>query len=164
MIKNMTFPIPDKYYQLFYRVAQAGMIAFAFVFRPATKGVNLAVWREGEILIIKNSYYHKHTLPGGYVKPGEAPGPAAVRELEEEVGLHVSPGRLKRFRAYRFKSHYKRETVTLFELHLKTAPTIRVDNREVIWAGFLSPTEALSLNLAMPVRRYLENKTGFEGE
>ena len=114
-------PLPDKLYRLFYKVAQGGLIAFAFVFRPATRGVNIAVWQDGKILIIKNSYYHKYTLPGGYVKSGEKSRIAAVRELREEAGLATVPNRLRHVGPYRFQSLYKRETVDVFELILKTS-------------------------------------------
>ena len=148
-------PIRDKLYQLAFKIAQSGLIVFAFIFRPATKGVNIAVWQGDRLLIIKNSYYHKYTVPGGYVKPGENPRAAAIRELAEEVGIRVEPDQLKFVQDYRFKSNYKRETVSLFKLQLKTLPQIRIDNREVIWAGFLSPEEALARSLSLPARQYL---------
>ena len=30
---------------------------------------------------------------GGHVEPGESPAQAAAREVKEEAGLHVTPGR-----------------------------------------------------------------------
>ena len=43
----------------------------------------------------------------------------------------------------------------IFELHCKEEPAVRVDGREVIWAGFLPPEQALAWGLVSPVRRYL---------
>lgn len=153
--------IPDQLYQLFYKIAQAGLVAFAFVFRPATKGVNIAVWQDGKILIIQNAYQKKYTVPGGYVKPGEDHRATAVRELEEEVGLTAWPNQMRHAKMIRYQDQYKRETVHLFELHAEKPVSINIDNREVIWAGFLSPEEALALNLTIPVREYLAGQQAF---
>ncbi len=39
---------------------------------------------------------------------------------------------------------HKRETVTFFEYHLHRPYALQIDNREVIWADFLSAKEILS--------------------
>lgn len=48
------------------------------------------------ILTIRTSSLKKHAgqraFPGGHLDPGETPEQAALRELEEEVGLKLSPG------------------------------------------------------------------------
>jgi 8-oxo-dGTP pyrophosphatase MutT (NUDIX family) len=53
---------------------------------------------DGRVLLLKRSPTHQ-TNPGkwcfvtGYVRPGEAPGDAAIREVCEELGLEVRPSR-----------------------------------------------------------------------
>lgn len=44
---------------------------------------------DGRVLLIKQSYRTHWGLPGGLLKRHEAPAAAAVREVEEEVGLRV---------------------------------------------------------------------------
>ena len=79
------------------------------------------------------------------------------RELKEEVGLTAWPNQMRHAKTIRYQNQYKRETVYLFELNRKKPVSVNIDNREVVWAGFLSPEEALAFNLAIPVREYLMN-------
>ncbi|GII89773.1 NUDIX hydrolase [Sinosporangium siamense] len=51
----------------------------------------VAVWCEGRLLLVFNRLRGHWELPGGMVDPGESLQQAAVRELEEESGLHVAP-------------------------------------------------------------------------
>lgn len=138
-----------------YKLAHAGMIVFAFVFRPAVRGVNVAIWQKGALLMVKNSYRSGYTLPGGYLKPGESPKAAAVRELREEVGVFAYPNQLRHARQYRFMAFYKRETVDIFEMTLRDDAALTIDNQEVVWAGFMSPEKALPEQLSVPAERYL---------
>ncbi|ROO61518.1 ADP-ribose pyrophosphatase YjhB (NUDIX family) [Micromonospora sp. Llam0] len=48
----------------------------------------------GRILIVEPTYKDYWELPGGVVEADESPYEAAVRELTEELGLTVAPGRL----------------------------------------------------------------------
>jgi len=51
----------------------------------------------GRLLLIKRGHEPEEgrwSLPGGRVKPGESDRDALVREVREETGLDVEPGRL----------------------------------------------------------------------
>lgn len=48
----------------------------------------------GRVLLVAPTYKEDWLLPGGAVEAGESPYEAAVREVEEELGLVVRPGRL----------------------------------------------------------------------
>lgn len=148
---------PNKLIHWVYKLTYAGAIVFSFVFRPAVRGVNVAIWRKGELLLVINSYRKVYTLPGGYVKSGENPKAAAVRELEEEIGLRPYPNQLKHVRQCTFTADYKRETVDIFDMTLDKNAYIAIDNREVVWAGFMPPAKALSKKLSLPARQYLDD-------
>ncbi len=45
----------------------------------------------GELLIVKAGYKRYWTLPGGVIDPKESPRQAAIREVNEEVGLTIKP-------------------------------------------------------------------------
>jgi 8-oxo-dGTP pyrophosphatase MutT (NUDIX family) len=133
------------------------MRLFCFIFRPRTRGVCIAVWHHNQVLIVKNSYYHKYTLPGGYIKRHEKACTAAVRELKEEVGLAVKPAQLRSERRVALRVNFKREILTFFDITLSQAPAVRIDNREVIWAEFMPLSKALSLNLSVAAHACLNN-------
>jgi 8-oxo-dGTP diphosphatase len=148
--------IPAFLFQTAYKLAHASLVVFAFIFRPAVRGVNVAIWKNNKLLLVKNSYRKKYTLPGGYVRIGENPKTAAVRELNEEVGLISYPNQLKHFRQYKFTAFYKRETVDIYEMTVGNEAEIAIDNQEVVWAGFMPPEKALSRQLCIPAKKYLE--------
>lgn len=50
--------------------------------------------RGGRILLVEPTYKDYWELPGGSVDADESPYDAAVREVNEELGLSVAPGRL----------------------------------------------------------------------
>ncbi|MEQ4306298.1 NUDIX hydrolase [Plantactinospora sp. B6F1] len=49
---------------------------------------------DGRILLVEPVYKDYWELPGGAVDADESPYDAAVRELKEELGLSIAPGRL----------------------------------------------------------------------
>ncbi len=141
--------------QAAYVVAHRLLRAYWFVRRPDTWGSLLAVWNQGELLIVKNSYRRHYTLPGGYIRDGETPVQAASRELGEEVGIHIPPERIRQsFTAVR-EFEFRHDKVTISEVTLDFRPKLRVDQREVVWAGFMSPAQILARPVVPHLRDYL---------
>ncbi len=63
--------------------------------RPLT--VDAVIMREGKVLLVRRRHgpcRGCHALPGGYVDRGEDIKDALVREVREETGLRVKPGRM----------------------------------------------------------------------
>ena len=65
-----------------YKVAHRMLRAYWSVRKPNTHGALVAVWHDGKIMIIKNSYRHHYTLPGGYVRSGESAAAAAQQHFD----------------------------------------------------------------------------------
>ena len=68
-----------------------------------TNVVAALIERRGRILICRRREDQDHAgrweFPGGKVEQGETPRQALSRELREELGIHVEPGReIKRYR------------------------------------------------------------------
>lgn len=59
-----------------------------------TIGVNVAVFRDGRILLTKRDDFHVWCMPGGHIDRGETFPQAARREVREETGLEVALNRL----------------------------------------------------------------------
>lgn len=65
-------------------------------FLPRKRAIGQVLLRDpaGRVLLCRLTYKRDWDLPGGVVEVGESPRLAAVRELEEELGLTVAPGEL----------------------------------------------------------------------
>lgn len=56
--------------------------------------VRAAVFRDGELLMVREAMDGRWTLPGGWADVGETPSQAIEREVQEEAGLTVRASRL----------------------------------------------------------------------
>lgn len=150
--------IIDITYQVLLRIAYRVLLFFWFLFRPQSYGVGVAVWYSGKVLIIQNSYRDGYSFPGGYRKFSENERLTAIRELNEEVGLRLNPEDLNHDGQFLSTHEFKKDHVSLFSIELRNQPAIRIDNREVVGAAFLTPGEAIVMNLHPIARSYLESK------
>ncbi|UCE85987.1 MAG: NUDIX hydrolase [Deltaproteobacteria bacterium] len=137
------------------RVAYSLQRLYWFVFRPEQRGVYVAVWHRGRLLVVKLSYRSAATIPCGAVKRGEPRASAAARELAEEVGIDVRPEALRFVGEVVNHSGYLKDHCDVFELDLSEEPAVRVDRREVVRAAFRTPAEILAGPLSPVVRAYL---------
>ncbi len=141
--------------RLGYRIAYLAARGWWFIRRPRTFGSVVAVWCDGELLLVRTSYRAQYSLPGGFVRPGETALDAALREVEEELHLQLSPETLTlRWHGLTAFEH-RRDTTTIWEIVLDQRPSFHVDGREVIWAGWRTAAQARSLPVSPPVRAYL---------
>ena len=120
-------------------------------------GAVVAVWSEGHVLIIQNSYREQWSLPGGGIQAGEDPVAAIIREAKEEVGITLSPYTLR----YLGESDWAFEHVLhrdhVFQSMLPRRPAVDIDNREIIRAEWHTRTSALEMDLTPQLRQYLKD-------
>ena len=140
----------DALYRITYRVAYRLHLLGAFLLRPRCEGVWVAVWCGGRLLVVRNAYRKRLTLPGGGIDGGEEPLAAAIRELREEVGITLAPRQLRFAGQFRSAIEFKRDTINLFDVQLSEQPLVTIDNREVVYAEFLDPA-TLSPDAVFPV-------------
>ena len=131
--------LPDRAVQVALRLGYRLMRHWWRRFPPRHhRGAGIMV-RDGErVLIVRHSYRPGYGLPGGRVQPGEAPRAAAMRELVEECAI-AAPAEALRYLGEVNRTH-------IYEYRPPRRPRIRIDNREVIEALFLSPAEATARN------------------
>src|SRR5262249_31159555 len=87
-------PIFDALYRVALLLAYRAALCWWFIARRPHFGAVTAVWHDGKLLLVRDSYRRMWSLPGGGIGSGEAPADAAVRELREETGVVVEPGAL----------------------------------------------------------------------
>ena len=145
----------DAAWRVALRVAYRLLRAWWFLTRPRHRGTLVALWHEGRILLVRNSYRREVSLPGGSLRRGETAREAAARELREEIGLDVRPEALRDRGVLRAAFHYQDDHCHFFELDLPANARPRPDGREVVAAWLASPEQALRLALVPVARAYL---------
>ena len=73
-----------------------GFRALLNSFLPRKRGISQMLIRDerGRVLLCQLTYKPDWDLPGGVVEVNESPQLAVAREVEEELGLTIAPGRL----------------------------------------------------------------------
>lgn len=147
-------------HRLALKVAYQLALIYWRIFRPTGRGAYVAVWHDGCVLAIRNSYKPGWTLPAGGVGHSESVEDAAARELLEEVGILVDAGRLQPVDTFVSRSEYKTDQSTVFEVEMNEMPLVVIDEREVIEAEFISFEQLAERKdeLAHIVQQYVEWK------
>ncbi len=148
----------NKLARFFYRWAYRAVKLRFYFTRPTISGVYVAVWHEGRLLVIRNSYKASYTIPCGRIKRGENTAHAAVRELNEEVGIQLDPEQLSFVGTYTGQFRYASDIGSFFEVVMSRMPPVTPDNREVIWAQFMTLDQIRKLPLNPTVKAWLRDK------
>ena len=136
--RPMVTRLSDGAMRLVYRFGYKAMQQVWRFRKPRGFGVGIVIRHDDQVLAVKHSYRPGYTIPGGGVRRHEDPRQTAVRELAEELSITADPDNLI-YKRKVYRSH-------LYELRLAEKPDIRIDNREIIEALFLSPEEAMRRN------------------
>ncbi|MDX8151054.1 NUDIX hydrolase [Patulibacter brassicae] len=96
----------------------------------------------GRIAVVHRPYREDWSLPKGKLDPGETFEHAAVREIEEETGLHVDLG--DELAPVRYADHRGRPKVVRYWLMTATGGAFAA-NDEVDELRWLAPAEAIAL-------------------
>ena len=126
----------DALWRLLHRLAARLYDAKNFLLRPRVTGAIVLVRVAGDLLLVRSSYRPWYTVPGGRVQRGEEPSVAALRELAEEVGLAAAPDTIRALGEFVVHHSHIEDHVHAFELRLDAHPPLRIDSREIVWAGF----------------------------
>lgn len=115
-----------------------------FFYLQKNERSRVIVVHDGKILVLKSWYGpDMWILPGGGIHDDEQPAVGAARELREETGIQVEPGKLEFIRrAPVADSHGLRHTQQLFTITLDQSPDlVSIPNREIMSHTWMSPEE-----------------------
>ncbi len=121
---------------------------------------------EGKILLVKSPKWHnKWIMPGGHIDPGETIDEALLREVEEEVGLPlksegvIAYGELIGSQDFDRPAHF-----IYFDILCKTENSdIKLDNEELTEYKWVTPKEALEMDLAESYDKTIQDYMKFRG-
>lgn len=118
---------------------------------------------DGRIALVRHTYADHWYLPGGGVKKGESFATAALREIEEEIGL-TGCAVEDILGVYHSRREYKDDHIVLFVIRASAAAAIDArDAREIAEAGWFA-LDALPGDLsAATARRIAEYRAGTIG-
>jgi len=127
---------------------------YCFIFRPKSLGVKIVVENnDKKILMVRISYAHKKwTFPGGGVKHKESFEKAALRELEEEVGIKAQS--LVEMGEYFSESNFKNNIVKCFYLYADSL-VVGIDNFEISESNWYD-SEELPVDCSFAVAKVME--------
>jgi nucleoside triphosphatase len=127
-------------------------------FPEATVGA-LVVNEKGQVLIVKSKKWgDKYTVPGGHIELGERAEDAIVREVKEETGLDVGPVELLIVQQAIYPKDYHKHQHFIFMDYICKGKnqTVQLDGRELQEYVWVSPEEALKLDLEEYTRNFVE--------
>src|SRR5215831_5162916 len=78
-----------------------------------------AVFREGRILLVRETSDGKWTLPGGWADVNQSAAECVEREIAEEAGFQVRAGKLDAVWDYRHHGHVSRHPFSIYKMFFR---------------------------------------------
>ncbi len=123
-----------------------------YIFRPTGRGVKVVLCHEGRVLMVRHNYGHKlWTFPGGGVKSGEVLTVAAIREVQEELGVALTA--VVHLGTYESNYEHKQVTVDCYTAQVPSE-SFAIDDFEIAEGQWFLP-DTLPVNRASSVDKIM---------
>lgn len=146
----------DRIFRIFFRIAFAILKPTWFFTRPHQYGALVLIWHKDRVLLVRNSYQPLWSLPGGTIDRHEEADAAAVRELNEELGIKLKKDDLYLCYEITIPFNFRKDNVKLFEWRPMVEPDITIDQKEIVDAGWFTVEEASEMSLIPHLNHYFE--------
>ena len=143
-------------FKIFYKLLYFLYRIYSKIVNPKVDGVYIVIRVDEYFLAIKNSYRDYWTVPCGMVDKKEAFPVAAARELYEEVGISLSPQKLKFIKLIFDDTDYKKDHIYLYFYEADYRPRVQIDNKEVEEYRWISIYEIEQENMFIPIKKALK--------
>jgi 8-oxo-dGTP diphosphatase len=143
-------------YNFFGRLAYKLVLPIMRFLIRRTERVYAVLEYDGQILLTKNWLGRQDwQLPGGGKRRGETPYQTAIREVEEEVGVHVVHEDIKHIKDGRWQTDGLNFKYTIISARLRTKPELALRRWEVIDALWLPVHETKELHMPIEISSLL---------
>jgi len=139
------------------RILYCLRIQYWRIFKPITLGSRALCIRNGEVCLVRLTYYKGWFLPGGGVDRGETFYDAAIREAREECGLELKNPEL--FGLYLNRHEGKIDHVAVYLSETPLGEPFVADTLEIAEARFF-PIQRLPEGLWPGHRRRIQEYSG----
>jgi 8-oxo-dGTP diphosphatase len=140
-----------------YRLAWAVLSSWWRIVPGTARAAAVALWDGDRLLVVQPSYRDELDLPGGLVRNREAGLAAALRELNEEAGIVVTPTSLTYAVDLAATFHRRTMAIAVFEWRpAPPAPPAKADGAEILWAAYLGRADVSGRPLGPALAGYLD--------
>lgn len=137
-----------------------GRLAYFFgypLFRLLIRGTHrtyMVIIHDDQMLMTKNwlGFQKKWRLPGGGVQADETAYMAVQREIVEELGISADESKLQQLTTEPLISQYAYR-YDLFLYTIDQVPSMRIDNREILMADFISKDDLKQQDISEEVQQ-----------
>ena len=148
--------VKDGLFRFGLRAAYRGARIWWFIRRPKHEASLVAIWQAKKLLLVRQSYRRALCLPGGGLTRNETPDEAAIREVQEEIGLSLTAEAVSLTLVLETVSDFRPSKIRFYETKLSDPPVIRVDRREIISACFYELDSLPEMDLDPLVEHYMK--------
>ena len=108
---------------------------------------------DGRVLTVRKRGTASYMLPGGKPEPGESPIECALREVDEELGIVLTPGDVTSFGEYRTRAANEAGfalEATVFRCLQEVEPRLQAELDDLRW---VDPRRAIHDDTEAPLNR-----------